>query len=101
MARTLLRQTQSIRLVSHALNREWVNATSPEMENHCRVQPSPIDVSPRTRKEARERLGLEADAAVSEAFTKLDKAAKAKLLHPNKAARAKSRLNKALNKARG
>ncbi len=39
------------------------------------------------------------DAAVTEAIVKLDKAGKDRLIHPNKAARMKSRLVKAKNRA--
>ena len=37
------------------------------------------------------------DAAVNQAFKKIDKAAKTRLIHPNKAARAKSKLAQARN----
>ena len=42
----------------------------------------------------------ESTATLSEAYKKLDKAAKTHLIHPNKAARLKSRLTKALNKSK-
>ena len=42
----------------------------------------------------------EVDVALSAAAKRLDKAAKGHLIHPNKAARTKSRLAKAANKAK-
>jgi small subunit ribosomal protein S20 len=42
----------------------------------------------------------ESATTLSEAYKKLDKAAKTHLIHPNKAARLKSRLTKALNKSK-
>lgn len=41
-----------------------------------------------------------ADAALAQAYKKLDKAAKTNLIHPNKAARTKSRLAKAAQSAK-
>lgn len=43
--------------------------------------------------------GEEADAAIREAASILDRAAKRKIIHPNAAARSKSRLMRGLNKA--
>lgn len=40
-----------------------------------------------------------AEAVLAQAYKKLDKAAKSNLIHPNKAARAKSRLAKAVQAA--
>ena len=42
----------------------------------------------------------ESATTLNEAYTKLDKAAKTHLIHPNKAARLKSRLTIALNKSK-
>ncbi|MBN1136964.1 MAG: 30S ribosomal protein S20 [Anaerolineae bacterium] len=44
---------------------------------------------------------VEAQAMLSQAASALDKAAKKRALHPNTAARRKSRLMKALNRAKG
>lgn len=43
--------------------------------------------------------GEEAKSSLKDLHSVLDKAAKTKLIHPNKAARRKSRLTKAMNKA--
>lgn len=52
-----------------------------------------------TLKSARASGPDQAKAAMSDAAAKLDKAAKGGVIHPNKAARLKSRLAKALRKA--
>jgi len=54
-----------------------------------------------TLKAARAAMGTDAAAeALNAAGKRLDKAAKGRLIHPNKAARIKSRMAKAANKAK-
>lgn len=61
LGRRLMRGTHAIRLVSHALKRQWVDATFPTMAQHCHVEPCPIRVRPRTRTETRAKLGVPAE----------------------------------------
>ncbi|MBN1689880.1 MAG: 30S ribosomal protein S20 [Dehalococcoidia bacterium] len=51
----------------------------------------------RAEKLIASKKGAEAGAAVTEAISSLDKAAKRRVIHPNTAARKKSRLMKKLN----
>ena len=51
----------------------------------------------RAEKLIASKKGVEADAAVTEAISSLDRAAKRKVIHANTAARKKSRLMKKLN----
>jgi len=51
----------------------------------------------RAEKLIASKKGAEAGAAVTEAISSLDRAAKRKVIHPNTAARKKSRLMKKLN----
>lgn len=73
------------------------NAAKKRLDN--RSKRSSMRTAVKKAEEAIEADPAGADAALAEASKRIDKAAKLRLIHPNKAARTKSRLARTRNRA--
>ena len=87
--------------MAHSKHRKKTLRKSTEQRLINRGVRSSMRTSVKKARTAAEANADDADAAIAAASSKLDKAAKDRVIHPNKANRMKSRLAKAKNRAQG
>jgi len=80
--------------------KRYLRKSSKNRERNLNVTNTLKNTIKKFKKAVTAKNAAESTTTLSEAYKKLDKAAKTHLIHPNKAARLKSRLTKALNKSK-